>query len=346
MRLITILFFIMTLELFSQSPKFSFSKTAIEVVSNDSQNVIKVYKGAFKNSQEINNRKSIIGNINRQGNRFTFSPLLPFQVETNYTIIFNNTFYEFSIPLDSNYKILSVENLYPNSSELPSNLLKWYVEFSKPVNPTNIYDHISLIDNRTQKKVDRALLPLETPLLSNDGKLLTLWVEPGRQKRDLGPNKRLGKVLEIGESYTLIIDGNLKDSKGISMQSDFRFTFKVSEADRTQPNINNWKFDLPYPKTKDALIIHLNDNLDYGSLTNNLIIYDDENNHVEGVFTVDSNNKKVMFSPFNQWKSKSYVLKCNKLIEDVAGNNLERLFDRDVQKESLSPTLELSFSIN
>ncbi|MCH2032843.1 MAG: hypothetical protein MK202_04900 [Tenacibaculum sp.] len=346
MRLITILFFIITLELFSQSPKFSFSKTAIEVVPDDSQNVIKVYKGAFKNSQESNNRKSIIGNINRQGDRLIFSPLLPFQVETNYTVVFNNTYYEFSIPLESNYKILSVQNLYPNSSELPSNLLKWYVEFSKPVNPTNIYDHISLIDNRTQKKVDRALLPLETPLLSNDGKLITLWVEPGRQKRDLGPNKRLGKVLEIGESYTLKIDGNLKDAKGIPMKSDFRFTFKVSEADRTQPNINNWKFDLPNPKTKDALIIHLSDNLDYGSLSNNLKIYDNENKHIEGVFTIDSNNKKVMFSPFNKWKSISYVLKCNKLIEDVAGNNLERLFDRDIQKESLTPTLERSFSIN
>ncbi len=346
MRLITILFFIMTLELFSQSPKFSFSKTAIEVVSDDSQNVIKVYKGAFKNSQEINNKKSIIGNINRQGDRLFFSPLLPFQVETSYTIVFNNTFYEFSIPLESNYKILSVQNLYPNSSELPSNLLKWYVEFSKPVNPTNIYDHISLIDNRTQKKVDRALLPLETPLLSNDGKLLTLWIEPGRQKRDLGPNKRLGKVLEIGESYTLKIDGNLKDAKGIPMKSDFRFSFKVSEADRTQPNINNWKFDLPKPNTENALIIHLNDNLDYGSLTHNLKIYDDENKHVEGVFTIDSNNKKVMFTPFNQWKSKSYVLKCNKLIEDVAGNNLERLFDRNVKKESLDPTLERKFLIN
>lgn len=346
MRLITILFFIITLELFSQSPKFSFSRTAIEIVSNDSKNVIKVYKGAFKNSQEINTRKSITGNINTKGDRLTFSPLLPFQVGTSYTVVFNNTFYEFSIPLESNYKILSVKNLYPNSSELPSNLLKWYVEFSKPVNPTNIYDHIFLIDNKTQKKVDRALLPLETPLLSNDGKLLTLWIEPGRQKRDLGPNKRLGKVLEINESYTLIIDGNLKDTKGIPMKSDFRFTFKVSKADRTQPNINNWKFDLPKPKTKDALIIHLNDNLDYGSLTHNIKIYDNENNQVEGDFTIDSNNEKVMFRPFNKWKSISYVLKCNKLIEDVAGNNLERLFDRDVQKESHAPTLERKFLIN
>lgn len=187
---------------------------------------------------------------------------------------------------------------------------------------------------------------METPLLSNDVKLLTLWVEPGRQKRELGPNKRLGKVLEIGKSYTLIIDGNLKDDKGIPMKSDFRYTFKVSEADRAQPNINNWKFDLPKPKTKDALIIHLNDNLDYGSLTHNLKIYDNENKDVEGVFTIDSNNEKVMFTPFNKWKSISYVLKCNKLIEDVAGNNLERLFDRNVQEKSLAPTLERSFSIN
>ncbi|AUC14958.1 hypothetical protein BTO06_07325 [Tenacibaculum sp. SZ-18] len=334
----------MTLELFSQSPKFSFYRTSIKVVTTDVQNVIKVYKGTFKNLQEINNRKSIIGNIKRQGDKLTFSPLLPFQVETNYTVVYGRKLYEFSIPLESNYKILGVKNLYPNYSELPSNLLKWYVEFSKPVNPTNIYDHISLIDNITQKKVDRAFLPLENPLLSNDGKLLTLWIEPGRQKRDLGPNKHLGKVLEIGKSYTLMIDGNLKDSKGIPMRSNFTFSFEVFEADRTQPDINNWKLNPPKRNTKDELVIHLNDKLDYGSLINNLILYN--NKQIEGVFTIDSNNNKVIFTPFHKWKPNTYVLKCNKLIEDLAGNNLERLFDRDVQEQKVTPTLERSFTIN
>lgn len=330
----------------SQSPKFSFTKEFVQVTTTSSSNQLNVYKGAYKSTAEVSNKKALLGSISRTDKSIRFTPLLAFQENEMYTAVFENEIFVFKIPLNPNHKQLQIVDVYPRTATLPSNFLKWYVEFSKPVNATNIYNHISLINNKTGKKVDRALLPLETPLLSEDGKLLTLWIEPGRQKRDLGPNKRLGEVLQNGESYTLLISNSLKDIEGISMNADFNYSFEVIENDRESPDITKWKLELPKANTQNSLIINLNDTLDYGSLYNNVVIVDEKGKQIQGVFSISTNEERIVFTPDNNWKRTYYTIHCNKLIEDVAGNNLERLFDRDVRKEIKTPILELPFSLN
>ncbi|WP_143569698.1 hypothetical protein [Tenacibaculum agarivorans] len=342
---LTIIVLLITLEVYAQSPKFSFSKEFVKVRSTDQKNEISVFIGEYATKDELTTKKAILGNINQNSSYLTFTPLLPFQVNTTYTAVFNDDFFTFSIPLDANYNHLRVAEIYPKTSTLPSNFLKWYISFSTPVNPTHIYDHIRLINNTTKAKVDRAVLPLETPLLSDDSKLLTLWIEPGRQKRDLGPNTHLGEVLVEGESYTLAIDKNLKDTKGVPMNVDFKYSFRVIESDRTQPNIEQWRFILPKSNTKAPLIIHLNDVLDYGSLYHNLTIINNKGKVMDGVFAIETNKQQIVFTPSKYWNSDAYILKCNPLIEDISGNNLERLFDRDLQKGSKTPVLERKFYI-
>jgi len=224
-------------------------------------------------------------------------------------------------------------------------ILKWYVRFSKPVNPAKIYDHIHLINNEDNVEVDRALLPLETPLLSEDGTLLTLWIEPGRQKRDLGPNRELGEVLTPGKSYTLVIDKDLKDREGISIQADYIHSFTVASPDRVQPTITSWVIEIPKNNTKESLRILLQESLDYGSLQNSLQLVDYSGEIVEGEFEIRTNYKNIVFKPLQNWKRGSYVIQCKPVIEDLAGNNLERLFDRDVTVEEIGAVLELSFVV-
>ncbi|MBW1298319.1 hypothetical protein [Aquimarina litoralis] len=348
MRLrIIILCLLQTLAIGAQSSKFSFTRTSVTITTEDTNAQIKVYKGSYDSENQIENKTAILGNTSHTDSTLIFSPLIPFQKSGSYTTVINDhTFYEFTIPLDPNYKHLKVDEIYPNTATLPANFLKWYIAFSKPVNPTNIYNHIGLVDNATNTKVDRALLPLENALLSKDGTLLTLWIEPGRQKRDLIPNKRLGAVLKEGASYTLIIDKNLKDVDGIPMDSSFEYTFKVITSDRDQPNIKEWEFSIPKSNTKDPLIIHLNDVLDYGSVYNNITIISGNEAVLEGSFTIKTNENKVLFYPINNWTNDTYTLKCNKVIEDVSGNNLERLFDRNIQKEIVQPTLQRTFIIS
>ncbi|GGG40006.1 hypothetical protein GCM10011344_46090 [Dokdonia pacifica] len=331
----------------AQSPRFSFTSDTVTLKKPDhsKESHFKVYKGAYTSIHQTLDKKAILGNYAQNNGELYFIPILPFQKNNRYTVVYENEVYPFTIDLDASYKHLQITEVYPNSDTLPSNFLKWYIQFSKPISPSKIYDHISLINNSDNTTVDRALLPLETPLLSDDGTLLTLWIEPGRQKRDLGPNERLGEVLIPGESYTLIIDEHLKDRQGISMKMNFKHSFSVSDPDRKKPSITSWKLQLPLANTKDPIILQYQEQLDYGSLQNTLQIVDTSGNRIKGKFIIAANQKNIYFTPLNNWNKNTYTLKCKPIIEDLSGNNLERLFDQDITAKRTPPILELSFSI-
>lgn len=335
------------MEVVSQSPRFSFTSEAITVEISEDQKTpsFKIYKGLFTDVSQVYDKKAVLGDLVQTPKQLRFIPLLPFQKNSEYTLIYNSSVYPFKIALDTSYAHVQVETIYPNSTVLPSNFLKWYIQFSKPINPSKIYDHIHLIDKSDSTKVDRALLPLETPLLSDDEMLLTLWIEPGRQKRELGPNKQLGEVLTAGNSYTLVIDQGLKDHQGIAMNESFTHSFTVEPADRIQPTVTSWKLQLPKAQTKDPLLIHFQEFLDYGSLQNSLHIQDASGNKVKGTFIIDTNKKTARFIPLLNWNKGTYKLLSKSIIEDISGNNLERLFDRDITIETKPALLERTFCI-
>ena len=336
-----------TLEMNAQSPRFSFTSDAVILEFSEDQKAptFKVYKGLLTSADQSYGKKVMLGVFTQSATNARFVPILPFQKNSDYTVVYNHTTYPFKIPLDVSYEHVYVETIYPNTTTLPSNFLKWYIRFSKPVNPSKIYEHIYLIDNRTHTKVDRALLPLETPLISDDGTLLTIWIEPGRQKRDLGPNKRLGEVLIPDVPYTLVIDKNLKDHQGIPMKMPYTHSFTVSTSDRSKPTISSWKLHLPTVKTKEPLRIDFQEFLDYGSLQNAIQIIDTSGNKLEGKFIINTNNKIISFTPSNNWNKETYIIRSKSIIEDVSGNNLERLFDRDITVKTTPPILECSFTI-
>ncbi len=45
----------------------------------------------------------------------------------------------------------TVVNIFPQSDSLPVNIMRFYVEFSHPMQEMNIYEHVHLIDNKGQK---------------------------------------------------------------------------------------------------------------------------------------------------------------------------------------------------
>lgn len=344
--LFCILLILKTLEVVAQSPRFSFASDAVtlEISENQQKSTFQVYKGLLTAVDQTYGKKAILGSFVESSTHVRFVPLVPFQKNSYYTIIYHKVTYPFRIDLNTSYERLEVEMLYPNTTTLPSNFLKWYIRFSKPVSPSKIYDHIYLLDHNNIK-VDRALLPLESPLVSDDGTLLTVWIEPGRQKRDLGPNKRLGEVLVPNESYTLVIDKSLKDQQGIPMNAAFTHSFTITPPDRIQPSISSWKLRLPDENTKAILYIDFQEILDYGSLQNTLQILDASGKEIAGNFTFYSSQNGIYFKPINKWHKGFYKIVCKPIIEDVSGNNLERLFDRDITIQTKPPLLERTFKI-
>ena len=299
-----------------------------EEVSSD----FRVLKGKIEDSNLLYNKASMLGSLKRGDAHTTFTPVVPFNYESFYTLVYNDNFYHFKIARSSDHAPITIDKIYPSLSKVPANILKWNVQFSKPVNPIKIYDHISFLDEDGHQ-IDRSILHLAAPLLSEDGMLLTIWVEPGRQKRDLGPNRHLGSVFEPFKKYAIHIANTLKDAEGAPIQTSFSHTFTTIESDRTKPSISTWAVTPIKGGTRLPLEIVCNDNLDYGSLLDAFSV-SYNGNQVKGSLSYDSQTTKIHFTPEHKWKTGSYTIQLDPQLEDLAGNNLVHLFDRSLKEKS------------
>ncbi len=290
---------------------------------------------------------AILGKTIIEDTKIYFIPMVSFGRGQQYTLAYGGQIEYFTINIPEAYQYLTVQAVYPSIKLLPANLLKWYIQFSSPINVTSIYNHIQVTD-ATGNIINRVILPLENALISNDGCLLTVWIEPGRQKRGLGPNKQLGPVFEKGKKYALVIKKQLKDAEGVTMQEDFTYDFEITEADRTQPDVNLWKVVPPEANTTSNLNIECLESLDYGSALHSITVINMAKKNIEGSWRLADHETRLVFTPLQPWQRGDYQIIVHSRLEDLAGNNLNRLFDREIVDTTIdhpSKKHTLEFSI-
>ena len=284
----------------------------------------------------------IIGSWERVDKFLYFCPLIPFSINLTYEARFPSvTPFRFQPKPEKNYKKTTLIKVYPTLDTLPENTLKMYFHFSAPMSDVNAYPFIVLKDEKG-KAISVPFLEL-TPLLWNfDRTRLTVWFDPGRVKRDLLRNQKLGAPLEEGKSYTLHISKDWKDANGYALAENFTKNIHIIAADRSTPTTKKWSSSVPKSTSKDPLIIHFGEPMDHALLQKSLTVLDENENKISGNITATNHEKEWIFTPTHNWKSASYRIQINSELEDLAGNNFNRLFDTNLEKESL-PKKELSF---
>jgi hypothetical protein len=195
----------------------------------------------------------------------------------------------------------------------------------------NVYEHLSLLGPDGQP-LPRALLPLDPPLWNTDRTVLTLWLEPGRIKRDLGPNRRLGPILVAEQDYTLVAAASLPDANGQPLETDFRYAFTVGERDTLRPDPATWQLAPPPANSRQSLGIELREALDWATAMTYLQIRTAEGSPLAGSWELSGGEHRLAFRPTQAWVAGTYELHIDPRLEDPAGNNLRRLFDREAGK--------------
>ena len=344
--LYSVLYIMTILEVCSQQPPELLHVNPAELRISEVCNTadIKVFRGDLTDGASIKSKSSIIGKLIKQESYSSFTPLVPFDLETQYTMACDDHLVRFKVAKPMGHEVLEVLSVYPATTQVPANILKWYVRFSKPVNPIKIYNHIRFLDEHGDP-IDRSILDLAAPLLSDDGTLLTIWVEPGRQKQLLGPNHRLGSVFESDHEYTLVIDDSLKDADGIALANEVRQNFSTTAADRIQPSIDHWTVMSIQALTKQPVLIKCTEQLDYGSLIDTFSISID-GSRVAGILDYDSAESTISFTPEHNWDAGTYTIQLEPLLEDLAGNNLQHLFDLPIdQGEPVNESQDFTISV-
>ncbi|QHT68290.1 Ig-like domain-containing protein [Rhodocytophaga rosea] len=273
---------------------------------------------------------AILGEWSNMDETLLFEPLIPFTRGLTYEVrLGEQSLEKIQIPSTEAADAPMVVSVYPTSDTLPHNLLKMYVQFSQPMQEGQALKYIQLIKNETDT-VRSVFLDLQPELWNTDRTLLTLWLDPGRVKRDLQPNKTMGEPLQKDARYQLFIQPDWQDVNGAALQQKYRKDFVVMQRDSLSPDITKWAIQVPKAGSTAPVEVEFQESLDYALLNHAVHIIDQNGNLVEGKVDVSSNETILNFTPAFPWKTGTYQLECEARLEDIAGNNLNRVFDRDI----------------
>ena len=275
----------------------------------------------------------IIGSWERVDNSLYFCPLIPFSRKLTYQARYPSLSpFNFQPEPEKDYTKTTLTHVFPSLDTLPENTLKMYLHFSAPMSDVNAYQYIVLKDEKGEK-IEVPFLEL-TPLLWNyDRTRLTIWFDPGRVKRELLRNQKLGAPLEEGKSYTLQISKNWKDANGYLLADNFTKKLRITKADRIAPDTEHWSTTLPKSNSKSPLIIHFGEPMDHALLQKSLTVLDENGDKIEGKSLLRHHDMEWLFTPTLPWKLAKYRVQINSKLEDLAGNNFNRLFDTNLENQ-------------
>ena len=222
-----------------------------------------------------------------------------------------------------------VTKVTPTASQLPENLLKFYIHFSGPMIRGGNYDHIHIVDT-TGNAVDRPFLELGEELWNPELTRLTVLFDPGRIKRGVLPLEEVGPSIEAGKRYTLVIDAKWLDSDGAPLKATYRKSFNVTPADRVPLEPSNWSIRAPDAGSRGLLVLRFPEPIDDALARRLIWVVDAENRPVLGAISLANEERTWTFLPEKEWAEGRYQIVTDTLIEDVAGNNIGKPFDVDV----------------
>ena len=284
-----------------------------------------------------------------------FHPTYPIAPGVRYRAIFqppaggSSITATFDGPRPNRTPTTRVVHVYPSTNVLPSNQLRLYIYFSAPMSRGEAARYLHMLDENGKELVahDAALLPGEE-LWDPQFKRLTMTFDPGRIKRGLTSNEKLGPPIAEGKHYTLVIDRNWPDASGAPLVAGFRKAFVGGPAERDPPDPKHWRVTDPAAGTNEPLVIDFPTPMNY-PLLQRMIAITGKTGNIAGNVSIARMESEWRFTPTDKWKPGGYSIVIDTDIEDLAGNHIGQPFDIDefktVTKSIVTRTVSLPFTV-
>jgi hypothetical protein len=279
---------------------------------------------------------AMLGSYSIADGAVRFTPAFPFDAGRQYVVRFDpSAIRESSIrtpvtarvalPAPDSQPSTVVAQVYPRAEVLPENLLRLYIEFSAPMGRDSGLDHLELLDD-AGRRVESPFLPIDYELWSPDRRRYTVFFDPGRVKDGILPNRELGRALEAGRTYTLVVRRGWRDGEGRPLVEDYRKVFRVGPAATEPLDTSTWTVTAPRPGSREPLAVVFREPLDHGLLTRALGVRS-QGRPVAGDVHIEFGERRWTFTPAEPWRPGLYQLLALSILEDVAGNQIGRAFE-------------------
>jgi hypothetical protein len=233
-----------------------------------------------------------------------------------------------AVPRAAVARTTAVRSIDPGGEWVPANLLRFSVTFSAEMEEGSASGRISLRD-ASGADVPGALFSMTPELWDRARRRLTVLLEPGRIKRGLRPNLLAGPPLVDGSTVTLVVDPGLRDSSGTELTGGAHRTYRVGPAVRTRVDPARWDIRWPDPG-HDQLVVRFDRPLDRALVQRCLSVLDERGRPVAGRAALDRDASVWTFVPAG--RVGNWRLEIDPRLEDLAGNSVRRVFDRDLQR--------------
>jgi hypothetical protein len=224
----------------------------------------------------------------------------------------------------------TVTGVFPDADVVPFNLLKVYLQFSEPMAEGFARRGIGIENADTGEPLDGVFLDMDPELWDPERRRLTLLLDPGRIKRGLEPQQEAGYPLKEGTPIRLTIGTPFRTASGAPIARTFSRVYEVGPALRRPVNPHDWRLDFPGEGSLAPLRIDFDRPLDHAILEHAFHVVDADRRVVAGVCAVLAGEMGWRFRPSRPWGSGEHHLIVDARLEDLAGNSLRRVFDRDL----------------
>jgi hypothetical protein len=86
----------------------------------------------------------------------------------------------------------------------------------------------------------------------------------------------------------------------------------------------------------EPVLINTREPLDYFLLVETIKIVDENGNIIPGSLKISNEETRLSFIPNKEWRPGNYRLQVASYLEDLAGNNLNKIFDRDITAKQVT----------
>ncbi|MEM6927819.1 MAG: hypothetical protein AAF602_12880 [Myxococcota bacterium] len=261
-----------------------------------------------------------------------FHPTFPFTPGLSYVVESGECTASFTVP-EVAATAPRVVSVLPSTPELPENVLRFYVTFSRPMAEGDFLSHLRLERVDTGEELTGVFFDNIHELWSADRTRITLLVDPGRVKTGLRAHDERGRAFEAGGTYRLRVRPTWRSLQGQPLSAEFVHDFGASAEDREPVDPGTWSLQLPPAGGRDPLRVDFGEAVDHVSVHRLLWVTSPDGTPLRGVWKLGSEERTASWTPSEPWSGDvgEHALVVNGRFEDIAGNNLNAAMDHPME---------------
>jgi hypothetical protein len=162
-------------------------------------------------------------------------------------------------------------------------------------------------------------------------------LDPARIKRGLAPHREAGYALAEGGAVAFVVDRAFRDADGRPLVERATRRYDVGPDLRARVDPHAWEFVPPGAGSRDPLVVKFGRPLDHALLGHCLALHRACGGSLPGAASRGDDGTAWAFTPRDPWEPVRHRLVVSAMLEDVAGNSVTRVFDRDLADDTHTP---------